>query len=571
MQTIVQRAPRLLASLALLAYAGCEPVDGDDTGDSSGGEISAGSDDTGETDPGAGLAGDIDALPSAAPEQDDALESVVSFRGSAVAGGASLSSLTIAKPAGVVQGDVLLARVVNRNNATATVTPPAGWSQLRSDQSASQLKAWVFYKVAGAAEPANYAFAIDLASNMAGSVVAFANVDSANPIDTHSGQKNGLVATFDSPPITTSAADGVAVWFGAQVWAGTTCPASPIVPPTGFTEVLDTCLTSSSTAILYDAAYKALGAAGLQPAFNGSSPYPNTNIAQVVALRPAGAPACTVGDTFAGTYTTVGTVASPDIVEPSGIAASRVSPGVIYAHNEDTTAIVAISASNASTLGSFTVAGVTPQDWEDVATGPCPAGHCIYMGDIGRSSASLPIPPSTFAVYRIAEPNVAGGQTSGALAADKFPFQYPDSPKDAEAILVHPTTGRIYVITKSSTGLSKVYRFPQPLPAPNTMSVLIHVADLQLPTVAGDPNVSYTTSAAIHPCADRFLLRTYRRVYEFRAGAGGFETAFAAAPVTLTDTNEGQGEAIEYQADGAGYFTMSESPSPFRLKRVARL
>ncbi|WIG92948.1 hypothetical protein [Myxococcus sp. SDU36] len=33
---------------------------------------------------------------------------------------------------------------------------------------------------------------------------------------------------------------------------------------------------------------------------------------------------------------------------------------------------------------------------------------------------------------------------------------------------------------------------------------------------------------------------------------------------------EGQGEAIECQADGAGYFTMSESPVPTRLKRVAR-
>jgi hypothetical protein len=40
--------------------------------------------------------------------------------------------------------------------------------------------------------------------------------------------------------------------------------------------------------------------------------------------------------------------------------------------------------------------------------------------------------------------------------------------------------------------------------------------------------------------------------------------------VTLTDTVEGQGEAIEYEANGASYFTMSESPSPFKLKRVVR-
>ncbi|MCP3141529.1 cell wall anchor protein [Pyxidicoccus xibeiensis] len=496
--------------------------------------------------------------------------STVSYRSSSTASGKSITSLTIAKPTGTVAGDVLLARIINRNNVAAVATAPAGWTLLRSDQSASQIKAWVFYKVAGSAEPASYAFTIDLASYMAGSISAFSGADNANPIDAHSGQKNGTTASFDTPAITTTAANGLAVWFGAQIWTGAACPVSPIVPPTGFTEPFDTCLVSSSTGLLYDAAYKDLGAAGLQPAFNGSSPYAQTNVAQVVALRPAGAPACTVGDTFAPTYTTVGTVASTAIVEPSGLAASRLTPGVIYVHNEDTTAVVAISAANASTLGTFNVADVTPADWEDVATGPCPAGKCIFMGDIGRASANFPTPPSTFAVYRIPEPNIGGGQTSGSLTAEKFPFQYPDTPKDAESIMVHPTTGDIYVITKSSTGLSKVYKFPKPMPAPDTLTTLIFVANLQLPTNS-DPEFPKATSAAIHPCANRFILRTYRTVYEFRAPAGAaFETAFAATPVALTDTVEGQGEAIEYEANGASYFTMSESPSPFRLKRVVR-
>lgn len=517
--------------------------------------------------------GPMDAEAPAADESSTTSQALatIAHRSSTTASGKSITSLAIAKPAGTVAGDVLLARIINRNNVAAVATPPAGWALLRSDQSASQIKAWVFYKVAGAAEPASYTFSIDLASNMAGSLSAFSGVNTANPIDTQNGQKNGLTSSFTTPAITTSSSDGMAVWFGSQIWAGAACPASPIVPPTGFTEPFDTCLISSSTGVIFDAAYKTLGVAGPQPAFNGSSPYAETNIAQVVALRAAGAPTCSVGNTYATTYTTVGTVASTAIVEPSGLAASRITPGAIYVHNEDTTAVVAISATNASTLGTFNVANVTPADWEDVATGPCPTGSCIYMGDIGRSSANFPTPPSTFAVYRIPEPNIGAGQTSGSLTAEKFPFQYPDTPKDAESIMVHPTTGDIYVITKSSTGLSKVYKFPQPLPAPGTMTTLQFVANLQLPTTS-DVNFSYATSAAIHPCSNRFILRTYRTVYEFRAAAGAaFETAFAAAPVTLTDTVEGQGEAIEYAADGSGYFTMSESPSPFRLKRVSRL
>ena len=540
-------ASRLVRAVSLFTLLGCGPMNPE----------SPSSPDTGEA-------------PVESSATSQAL-TTISHRGSTTASGATRTSLGIAKPAGTVAGDVLLARISNRNNVAAVATPPAGWTLLRSDQSASQLKSWVFYKVVGSAEPTSYAFNIDLASYMAGSISAFSGVSTSNPIDTQSGQKNGLTTSFATPALTTSASDGMAVWFGSQIWAGSACPASPIVPPSGFTEAFDTCLLSSSTGLIYNMAYMGLGAAGPQPAFNGSSPYAETNTAQVVALRPAAAPTCGVGNTYASTYTTVGTVASTAIVEPSGLAASRVTPGVIYVHNEDTTAVVAISAANASTLGTFNVANVTPADWEDVATGPCPAGSCIYMGDIGRASANFPTPPSTFAVYRMKEPNVGAGQTSGDLTAEKFPFQYPDSPKDAESLMVHPTTGDIYVITKSSTGLSKVYKFPQPLPAPGTMTTLVFVANLQLPTNT-DPNFASATAAAIHPCSNRFILRTYRTVYEFRAPTGGaFETAFAAAPVMLTDTVEGQGEAIEYAADGSAYFTMSESPSPFRLKRVSRL
>ncbi|QSQ23065.1 cell wall anchor protein [Pyxidicoccus parkwayensis] len=534
-------ASRLACALPLLALVGCGPVDIRET-----------------------------PIESGSPSQQAQALTTIGYRSSTTASGKSVTSLAIAKPAGTVAGDVLLARIINRNNVAAVLTPPSGWTVLRSDQSASQIKAWVLYRVAGSVEPASYTFTIDLASYLAGSISAFTGVDNANPIDAHSGQKNGLTSAFNTPAITTTASNGLAVWFGSQIWTGAACPDSPIVPPAGFTEALETCLVSSSTGLIYDVAQLSLGASGAQPAFNGSSPYAETNIAQVVALRPAGAPTCGAGDTYASTYTTVGTVQSAAIVEPSGLAASRLTPGVLYVHNEDTTAVVAISTANASTLGTFNVANVTPADWEDVATGPCPAGQCIYMGDIGRVSANFPTPPSTFAVYRIPEPNIGGGQTSGDLTAEKFPFQYPDTPKDAEAIMVHPTTGDIYVITKSGTGLSKVYKFPQPLPAPGTMSTLVFVSNLQLPT-NGDANFSYTTAAAIHPCAERFILRTYRTVYEFRAPSGsGFEAAFAAVPVTLTDTVEGQGEAIEYEANGASYFTMSESPSPFKLKRVVR-
>ncbi|KYG01838.1 cell wall anchor protein [Sorangium cellulosum] len=535
----------LVASISLLGWAGCISVDHQDTD----------------------FDGD-DADETGAANQP---LSTVTFRSSSTATGKNLTALTLAKPAGVAQGDVLLARIAIRNQVGAVITPPAGWTLLRSDQSASALKSWVLWKVASGAEPASYSFGFDVSAYLAGSIVAFSGADPASPIDAASGQKNGNSATLAAPQVTTTAANGVAVWFGTQVWTGSSCPASPIVPPSGFTEPFDTCLLSSSTGLLFDAAYKQLGAAGLQPAWSGTSPFANTNTAQVVALRPAGAPSCSAGEPFASTYTTVGSLTSTDIVEISGLAASRVNPGILYAHSENNANFVAIQKTNAAVVGSY-VAGVFPWDWEDIATGPCPAGSCIFMGDIGRISGH-PLPyPTTFAVVRMKEPNLAAGETSGTVSGDRFPFQYPDTPQNAEALMVHPTTGDIYVVTKEgTTGVSRVYKFPSPLPAPGTLSTLIHVADLQMP-LGPDENFRSVTAGAIHPCADRFLLRTYRAVYEYRAPAGaGFEAAFAASPVALTDTVEGQGESIEYEADGSGYFTMTErEAAPYPLKRVAR-
>lgn len=496
----------------------------------------------------------------------------VALRNSAHASGLSLSSLVIARPSGVQADDALIARITLRNNVGATMTPPAGWTFLRSEQSAWALRTWIFYRVAGASEPASYAFNTDLAGHMIGSVEAFSGVDPLQPIDVHAGLKNGDSASFTVPDVVTSSANGLAVWYGTQVWPSATCPTTGIEPPLGFTEVFDACL-GNANGLLFNAAYQQLSAPGLKTGLSGSSAHLQTNTAHVIVLRAANAPTCMVGDTYASSFTLQGTVTAPEIVEPSGLAASRVVGNALYVHNEDTTAIVAIDTLNASTIGTFNVTNVTPADWEDLATGPCPSGSCIFIGDIGKWSANFPPggSPTSFAVYRVPEPDLANGQTSGALVAEAFPFVYPDGAKDAEALMVHPTTGDIYVITKDGgTGASGVYKFPQPL-TPGVQATLIHVNTIMLP-LNGDPNFSAATAAAIHPCASRFILRTYRTVYEFRAAPGqGFDSAFFATPVALTDTTEGQGEAIEYEANGASYFTMSESPSPFRLKRVPLL
>jgi len=514
-------------------------------------------------------------------------------RASSSASSTSGESVTVARPAGTAAGDVLVARVANRGEVSAAMGA-VGWKQVGSTQSAALLKSVVLVRVATSTEPSSYTFEVSERSNLVASVTAFDNVDTADPVDTFAGRVNGNLDRFTTPTVTSTVGNTLAVWFGTQLYSGTDCPADPISQPPGLTEILEDCLAAGGDGLAMDVAQRRLGAPATRSGWVGSSDFMRTNLTQVLTLRPASkvqtasryaSSSVDVGKFWDG-YDLLGqrnTVLSDDTLhEPSGLAASRVNEGVQYVHSEsDVHGMVAVSTDDARVVGRYDVAIPQQWDWEDIATGPCPAGSCIFAGDIGRVTGKAGL-PTTFAVYRVAEPDLAAGEDRGTLRGDWFRFRYPDEAHDAEALMVHPVTGRIYVVTKKSSGHSGVYAFPTDLPAPSstTVTTLTKVATLDLPTWTGDPDDSrraamfaQVTAGAIHPAGDRFLLRTRYRVYEFAASAGApFESAFDASPSTLTaPTGEVQGEAIDYAADGSAYYTVGERTAPpFTLKRVDR-
>ncbi len=518
----------------------------------------------------------------------------ITLRADSSASSTTGNSVTVPKPAGTVAGDVLVARVANRAAVSATLSS-GGWTTVGSTQSAVMLKSVVFVRVATSNEPSSYTFAVSEPSNLAASIAAYDHVDNADPVDAFAGRVTGFSDQFRTPSASSTVGNAMAVWFGTQLYTGTgaACPLDVIAPPPELTETLDRCLPVRDGLAL-SSAQRQLGAAGSQSGWVGSSDHLRTNIAQVLMLRPASrvqAPdqfrssAATVGRLWDG-YGSDGerdTALSDNLLhEPSGLAASRVNANVQYVHSEsDSEGMVAVRTTDARVVGRYRVDIPRQWDWEDIATGPCPAGSCVFAGDIGLSNGKAD-PPSTFGVYRVAEPDLRAGETEEKLRGDWFRFRYPDGVHDAEGLMVHPSTGRIYVVTKKADGRSGVYAFPAVLPAPSstTVTTLVKVATLELPRWTGDPDAipvsgsfAQVTAASIHPAGNRFLLRTRHRVYEFRAPVGGsFESALAADPVTLTTPGgEGQGEAIEYAPDGSAYYTVGELPAPpFTLKRVDR-
>src|SRR4051812_1120595 len=155
-----------------------------------------------------------------------------------------------------------------------------------------------------------------------------------------------------------------------------------------------------------------------------------------------------------GPPTRITTIKNDAVNESSGLVASRTSPGAYWTHNDsgDGPFIYAFDARGQS-LGTFRVTGASNRDWEDIAAGrgPQPNRSYLYIGDIGDNDSKR----SEIAVYRIPDPQLTPPDKTSKKKrprttdpAEPIRLAYPDGAHDAEALLVHPATGNLYIVTK---------------------------------------------------------------------------------------------------------------------------
>jgi len=83
------------------------------------------------------------------------------------------TDLTIDKPTGVQEGDVLYAQIITEDGVAPTVTPPTGWSvvqSITSDGGGGNWHSWK--KTATASEPASYTWQSSTSNQQAGAIIA---------------------------------------------------------------------------------------------------------------------------------------------------------------------------------------------------------------------------------------------------------------------------------------------------------------------------------------------------------------------------------------------------------------
>jgi hypothetical protein len=267
----------------------------------------------------------------------------------------------------------------------------------------------------------------------------------------------------------------------------------------------------------------------------------------------------------------IGTIKSSEITEGSGLANSPCQPDVLWTHNDsgDNAFIYALDKTGKK-LATFKIAGAKNTDWEDLAIRKeTSSGECfLYIGEIGNNARSR----GEFIVYKVREPTVSGNTASSKKnplvteEAQAIKFEYPDYRHDAETLIVHPSTGDIYILSKRLSGASSVYKLKADFDLGKT-NMIEKLADFTVPAI---PN-GLLTGGSISPDGKRVVICDYFAAYEIvlPKNAKNFDEIWQQKPQKIELGQRAQGEAIAYSADGkAIYATSEEKDSP--LIRVER-
>lgn len=194
--------------------------------------------------------------------------------------------LSLQVPDEAEPGDLLVAQVAVGFGLLegATITPPGGWTEIRSDVAFGLLgltatTQGVYYRVVDGSEPNTYewTYRTFLAGNpAAGAITLFRGVDVGEPIDAHAGG-TGDGATITAPSVTTSV-DGAYLLglFASDSGDSDVAPATP----------LDTLYQAGRSDIAIAAGGQTQATAGATGSRSASAA-DGRNIGQLVALRPA--------------------------------------------------------------------------------------------------------------------------------------------------------------------------------------------------------------------------------------------------------------------------------------------
>jgi 1,2-diacylglycerol 3-beta-glucosyltransferase len=276
----------------------------------------------------------------------------VQYRASSSNVAADSTSMVINVPAGVVNGDVMVAVVAWRFQSGLTVSGPAGWTLLNTGGNGACCTVNEYTRVASN-EPASYTWTSSAATGITGGISAYTNVDTVTLVDVQGGNaSSGLTAT--TPVLTTTQpAEMLVATFVTSFTATWT-------PPTGMVERFDRTVGGSFTeSISLADGIEALAGAVSKSATataNGSG------ATHLLALRSAAGYGSLGSTTVGVTSPATNQLLSPSFSLPAVTfsAGDRLQVDVV-AENDQLNCSSSIAYDGASEPSKLTVATIVPE------------------------------------------------------------------------------------------------------------------------------------------------------------------------------------------------------------------
>jgi hypothetical protein len=240
-------------------------------------------------------------------------------------------------------------------------------------------------------------------------------------------------------------------------------------------------------------------------------------------------------------------IQDPRAIELSGLAEAA---GTLWSHNDsgDTARVLAVDP-RGGILAEATVEGAEAVDWEDIASD----GSELYVGDIGDNQRVRP----EITVYRFPAPTELGHVTVPAADVQAITLDYPNGPRDAEALLVDPVTHDLVIAHKRFGGRSEVY-----VAAEDDWSDGDATLERVGTFLPGTTPLDAVTSGEVSADGQLVGIRTYAQVLVWPRDEDQSvaEAIIDNQPCEAPTAVELQGEAFTFTAEG--YVTVSEGERP---------
>ena len=330
------------------------------------------------------------------------------LRGTTTTATSVINTLAIDMPAGVVQGDVMIANLAQYGSTSGNPTCP-GWTLISGAALGGSTSRYgaLMYKVAGAGEAGPYTFTLtSTVTGAGGAITAFSGIDPGNPLDVAPvAIVTANLASVGATAITTAAPNTAVIMFGMAATTGSGTGGTWGSWSAGLTEIYDyqgsgtgNTATSLGAAMLTMASpgTTGIGAATLSTSMRSGGIW--------VALRPLTPPA-------SATTSTVG--ASPSTVLADGYATSTITVTLLNGSSSPAVGkTVTLASSRGATdtitpaLGTTNVSGVATFTVKSLATGsPVFTATDVSDSFAVNQTASMtfaPVPPANNANSTVA-------------------------------------------------------------------------------------------------------------------------------------------------------------------------